>query len=360
MEKRETTLEGKDNGRGLGLVKGETDGASAKMTRRGAVVWRCGGHGAGGGHAVSRTRAGRAAARDRRAAPVPGRQTGRAGGRCGTTRSPRLAASGKKGALTIEATAGRRESRRGRGDGPSRLGRAGRRRPARGLHCCERTRSAADGGHDTRGRCDKKTVIEQAVDRGAEHRMEVLRQCAAGDPGRGLGSAGPRGLLQALAPGCGPDRRDRPRGPDAAAAGEEEAKAWEAQTEANLRCYTGARGWKRPAVADTADLDGPSDPRPLVPGPLDPAAAPPTLAGTRGDRVHRCWRWAPGWSRCRQRAAGQRAITQSVAQDDRLEATDPSWPATKKLYMGRPPAAPGDQEVDGRVLSTRNAPLARR
>ncbi|HEX4251819.1 MAG TPA: AAA family ATPase, partial [Pseudonocardia sp.] len=220
------------------------------------------------------------------------------------------------------------------------------------------TRIGADGGHDTRGRCDKQQLLDQAPDHAAaEKALEVLVQARLVTLDADWAQLAHEALLQAW-----PRLRhlidEHREGLLLRQRVEEEAKAWEAQQRDSSLLYRGARLENAQQWADTADLDGPSD------------LARSFLDRSIRTRHRRTWlvRAVIAFYLVLALVAGVVAVIASeqrdnaqyadvVAQADRLQRTDPSLAA--QLYLVAHQRRPDDQEVAGRVLSTQNAPLAR-
>jgi len=220
------------------------------------------------------------------------------------------------------------------------------------------TRIGADGTHDTRGRCDKQQLLDQAPDRAAaETALEVLVRARLVTLDAEWAQLAHEALLQAwprLRQLIDEHRESlllRQRI-------EEEAKTWEAQHRDSSLLYRGARLESAQQWADSADLDGPSE---LTRSFLDKSIA---------QRRRRTWllRTAVAVYLVLALVAGIVAVIASdqrdnaqyadvVAQADRLQRSNPSLAA--QLYLVANQRRPDDQEVHGRVLSTQNAPLAR-
>ena len=220
------------------------------------------------------------------------------------------------------------------------------------------TRIGADGSHDTRGRCDKQQLLDQAPDRAsAETALEVLVRARLVTLDAEWAQLAHEALLQAwprLRQLIDEHRESlllRQRI-------EEEAKAWEAQHRDSSLLYRGARLESAQQWAETADLDGPSE------------LARSFLDKSIGQRRRRTWllRTAVAFYLVLALVAGVVAVIASeqrdnaqyadvVAQADRLEVSDPSLAA--QLYLVAHHRRPDDRDVIGRVLSTQNAPLGR-
>jgi len=222
----------------------------------------------------------------------------------------------------------------------------------------KQTKIGADGGHDTRGRCDKQQLLDQAVDRAsAEKALEVLVQARLVTLDADWAQLAHEALLQAW-PRLRQQIDEHREGLLLRQRVEEEAKAWEVQHRDSSLLYRGARLENAQQWADTADLDGPSD------------LARSFLDRSIRTRRRRTWlvRAVIAFYLVLALVAGVVAVIASeqrdnaqfadvVAQADRLERTDPSLAA--QLYLVAHHLRPDDQEVAGRVLSTQNAPLAR-
>ncbi|HEX4361973.1 MAG TPA: AAA family ATPase [Pseudonocardia sp.] len=220
------------------------------------------------------------------------------------------------------------------------------------------TRIGVDGGQDTRGRCDKQQLLDQAVDRAAaEQALEVLVQARLVTLDAEWAQLAHEALLQAW-----PRLRhlidEHREGLLLRQRVEEEARAWEAGQRDSSLLYRGARLEDAQRWAATADLDGPSE------------LARSFLDKSIGQRRRRTWllRTAVAFYLVLALVAGVVAVIASeqrdnaqyadvVAQADRLEGSDPSLAA--QLYLVAHHRRPGDREVIGRVLSTQNAPLGR-
>jgi len=220
------------------------------------------------------------------------------------------------------------------------------------------TRIGADGSHDTRGRCDKQQLLDQAPDRAAaETALEVLVGARLVTLDAEWAQLAHEALLQAW-PRLRQLTDEHREGLLLRQRVEEEAKAWQAQHRDSSLLYRGARLETAQQWADTADLDGPSD------------LARSFLDRSIGQRRRRTWllRTAVVFYLVLALVAGIVAVIASdqrdnaqyadvVAQADRLERSDPSLAA--QLYLVAQRRRPDDQEVRGRVLSTQNAPLGR-